>query len=220
MTPVFKSRLKVLVIIHTCFSLAGCATPAAWRLAEKQANKPPTHWSIEHVDFASTSGPDDLRLCVRVRETYDSDRKPVAATVTLDLEKLVERAHITDGSASPGKKLKLGCDPELQTGERSVPIVHKQSDAEDSEPDLVQYPADELTVFVLERAEQNSILIAAPSGENVPGKQIAVSAQHSEDSATNAGYLLMPFAVVVDIAIVTLAAVGCLVAAFGGGACM
>ncbi len=204
-----KPRLKVYIAFYICFNVAGCATPAAWRYAEKQANEPPTYRSITDVYFAALRGPDELRLCVLA--SPGSTGEPSPATLKINLEKvsksLTERpitkhdnTSLAYNSIGEGSKLRNKCEPALQGAEALISIVRIQQEGTDLTGALQQLAPEELTVFVLEQNGKSHIVVGS-TGQDFPGLKHESFIAHAEENASKAGYLLVPFAVIGDVVI-------------------
>ena len=203
-----KPRLRVFVSLYVCFNIAGCATPAAWKYAEKKANAPPTYISITDVYFGALRGQERLRLCVLAREGITEEPSP--ATLTFNLEKLKrlngsattnhDHTSLAHGSIIEGSKLKNKCEPELDDDEKSISIVRVQVEGEELSSAIQQQLPEELTVFVLEQNGKTHFALGSPD-QDFSGLNNETFNIHAEDNASNAGYVLVPFAVVVDVAI-------------------
>lgn len=223
----FKPRLKVLVSLYVCFNITGCATPVAWKSAEKKANLPPTYSSITDVYFAALRGQERLRLCVLAREGIKEEPSP--ATLIINLEKIKnltgsgptshDHTSLAHGSISEGSALKNKCEPELKDDERSISIVRVQVEGEELSSAIQQQSPEELTVFVLEENGKTYFALGSPE-HDIPGLQNKAFNTHAEDNASNAGYVLVPFAVVVDVVIGVVILVGFFACALLGGDCL
>ena len=225
-----KPKLKVCLALYICFNVAGCATPAAWRYAEKQANEPPTYQSISDVYFAALSGPDQLRLCVLTRA--GSTAEPSPATLKINLEKisksLTERdltrhdnTSLAYNSIGEGSKLRNKCEPALQGAEELVSIERIQVEGTDLTSALQQLAPEELTVFVLDQNGKSHIVIGS-TDQDFPGLKNEAFSAHAEDNASKAGYVLVPLAVVADAVIAVAIVIGAMFYGFicvAGGGC-
>jgi len=226
-----KTRLKVYFVLYICINVAGCATPAAWKYAERKANELPTYRGLTDVYFAAFRSPDQLRLCVLVRA--DNMEEPSPATLNIDLEKVSESLtsrgetkHDTTSRAlnsiSVGSKLSNKCKPALQSGEEPVPIERIQVKETELSGALQQLAPEELTVFVLKQTNQSHMVIGS-TDQDFPGLNTEAFSAHAEDNSSNAGYVLVPLAVVADVVIIAAAVIGiavfCLVAAMADGLC-
>jgi hypothetical protein len=223
---IWKPAFKMCAAFYIYFNLAGCATPAALEYAEKKANEPPTYSSITDVYFAALRGQGRLRLCVLAHE--GSMEEPSPATLIINLEKV---KRLTDGgstshgytnlahsSISEGSELKNKCEPDLKGGEKSISIVRVQVEGEELSSAIQQRSSEELTVFVLEQNGRTFFALGSPD-EDFPGLKYKAFNAHAEDEASNAGYVLVPFAVVADVAIGVAILVGFFACALGGGNC-
>jgi len=225
-----KPRLKVYVALYICFNVAGCATPAAWKYAEKQANEPPTYRSITDVYFAALRGPDQLRLCVLARA--GSTGEPSPATLKINLEKisksLTERdltrhdnTSLAYNSIGVGSKLRNKCEPAQQGAEELVSIERIQVEGTDLTSALQQLAPEELTVFVLDQNGKSHIVIGS-TDQDFPGLKNEAFSAHAEDNASKAGYVLVPLAVVADAVIAVAIVIGAMFYGFicvAGGDC-
>jgi hypothetical protein len=222
----FKPKLKVFVSLYVCFNLAGCATPAAWKYAEQKANESTTYSSITDVYFAALRGQDRLRLCVLARKGIEEEPSP--ATLIVNLEKIKslinggatshKQTSLAHGSISEGSELKNKCEPELEGDERSISIVRVQVEGEELSSAIQQQSPEELTVFVLEQNDKTYFAFGSPD-QDFPGLKNETFNTHAEDNASNAGYVLVPFAVVADIVIGVFILLGFTICAVGGGDC-
>ena len=221
-----KPRFKVCLALYICFNVAGCATPAAWEYAENMANERPTYSSITDVYFAALRGQERLRLCVLARESITEEPSP--ATLIINLEKIksltdggaTSRDHtsLAHGSISEGSELKNKCEPELEGDERSISIVRLQVEGEELSSAIQQESPEELTVFVLEQNGKTYFALGSPD-QDFPGLKNEAFNTHAEDNASNAGYVLVPFAVVADVVIGVVILLGLFICALGGGNC-
>jgi len=225
-----KPRLKVYVALYICFNVAGCATPAAWKYAERQANEPPTYRSITDVYFAALRGPDQLRLCVLARAGSTGEASP--ATLKINLEKisksLAERGatrhdniSLAYNSIGVGSKLRNKCEPALQGAEELVSIERIQVEGTDLTSALQQLATEELTVFVLDQNGKSHIVIGS-TDQDFPGLKNEAFSAHAEDNASKAGYVLVPLAVVADAVIAVAIVIGAMFYGFicvAGGGC-
>lgn len=222
-----KPKYKIFVSLYLCFNIAGCATPAAWKYAENMANEPPTYSSITDVYFAALRGQERLRLCVLARESITEEPSP--ATLIINLEEIKnltgsgatshDHTSLAHGSISEGSKLKNKCEPELKGDERSIPIVRVQVEGEELSNAIQQQSSEELTVFVLEQNDKTYFALGSPE-QDFPGLKNEAFNTHAEDNASNAGYVLVPFAVVADIVIGVVILVGFFACALLGGDCL
>ena len=220
-------KYKIFVSLYLCFNIAGCATPAAWEYAENMANEPPTYSSITDVYFAALRGQERLRLCVLVYDSFKEEPSP--ATLLINLEKIRsltdsgatshDRTSLAHGSISEGSELKNKCEPELEGDERSIPIVRVQVGGEELSSAIQQQSPEELTVFVLEQDDKTYFALGSPE-QDFPGLKNEAFNTHAEDNASNAGYVLVPFAVVADVVIGVVILVGFFVCALLGGDCI
>lgn len=222
------SLFKTLILL-ALFVLAGCFTPEAWEIAKKQANKPPTVRSIDDVYFAAFRGPDRLRLCVLADVSAHGAEEPSPATLLVSLEKISKDLVARDATGNDttrlyhnpigvGSKLRGECEPALQGEEELVPIVRIPVEATDSTIALQQLTPEELTVFVLEQ-DGRSYFVIGSNDQDFPGLNLEAFNAHAKDNASKAGYVLVPFAVVVDVAIGIIAVIACLPMALAGGQC-
>jgi hypothetical protein len=83
---------------------------------------------------------------------------------------------------------------------------------------LQQESPAELTVFVLEQNNKTYFALGSPE-QDIPSLNNKAFHTHAEDNASNAGYVLVPFAVVADVVIGVFILVGFFVCAVGGGDC-
>ena len=221
-----KARLKVYISLYTCFNVAGCATPAAWEYAERQANELPTYRSITDVYFAALRDPDQLRLCVLAHT--DSTEEPSPATLIINLEKIKsltnggatshDHTSLAHNSIGEGSELKNKCEPELEGDERSVSILRVQVEGEELSSAIQQQSPEELTVFVLEQNGKTYFALGSPN-QDLPGLKNVAFSTHAEDNASNAGYMLVPFAVVADVVLGVVILLGSFIWALGGQNC-
>ncbi len=220
---ILNSRFIMLILL-ALFTLAGCVTPEAWKYAKRQANEQPTYRGITDVYFAAFREPDQLRLCV-LAPVYSTE-EPSPATLKINLEKisksLAERGETRhdntnryDNSIGVGSKLINKCEPTLQDAEELVPIVRIPVEGTDLNIALQQLAPEELTVFVLEQDGKSHFVIGS-NDQDFPGLNREAFSAHAKDNASKAGYVLVPFAVVVDAVILTIFAFACLLT---GGNC-
>ena len=219
-------RLKACLALYLCFNVAGCATPAAWEYAENMANERPTYSSITDVYFAALRGQERLRLCVLARESIMEEPSP--ATLIINLEKVKslinggatshDHTSLAHGSISEGSELKNKCEPELEGDERSISIVRVQVEGKELSSAIQQQSPEELTVFVLEQNGKTYFALGSPD-QDFPGLKNEAFNTHAEDNASNAGYVLVPFAVVADVVIGVVMVLGLFLCIFGGGEC-
>ncbi len=220
-----RTRFKVYAALYVCFNVAGCATPAAWKYAERQASEPPTYRGLTDVYFAALRGPDQLRMCVLART--DSTEEPSPATLNINLEKisksLTERVaprpdstSLAHKSIGEGSKLTNKCEPVLQDEEELVSIERIRVEGTDLTSALQQLAPEKLTVFVLEQSDKSHIVIGSPD-QDFPGLGHEAFSAHAEDNASKAGYVLVPLAVVADAVLAVAIVIG---AFFYGILCM
>jgi len=219
-----KPRLRACLALYISFNVAGCATPAALEYAGNMANERPTYSSITNVYFAALRGEKQLRLCVLAREYINE--QPFPATLIIDLEKLKsltdsgatghDHTRLAHGSISEGSELKKECEPELDSDERSIPIVRVQVKGEELSSAIQQQTPEELTVFVLKQNDKTYFALGSPELD-FPGLKNTAFNAHTEDNASNAGYVLVPFAVVADVVIGVAILAAVFVCALGGG---
>jgi hypothetical protein len=207
-------RLVSCMILSICifFNVAGCATPAALRYADRQANEPPTYRTILDVNFAALHGPDQLRLCVLIPADSTGESSP--ATLKINLAKISEsltergttshdNTSFADSSIGVGSKLRNECEPALQGAEEMISIVRIQLEGTDLVSALQQLAPEELTVFVLEQNGKSHIVVGSPD-QDFPGMNHEAFNAYAEDNASKAGYLLVPLAIVADVVIVAV----------------
>lgn len=210
-----KPRHKIFVSLYVCFNIAGCATPAAWKYAEKQANQPITYNSITDVYFAALRGQDRLRMCVLAREGITEEPSP--ATLIINLKKVKsltdsgvtshDQTSLAHGSISEGSELKNRCEPELEGDEKLISIVRVQVEGEELSSAMQQQAPEELTVFILERKDKTYFALGSPDLD-FPNLKNEAFNTHAEDNASDAGYVLVPFAVVADVVMLAVILVG------------
>ena len=221
-----KLGQKVVVCVIICFYVGACATPAAWEYAENMANEPPTYNSITDIYFAALRGQERLRLCVLARE--NSMEEPSPATLIINLEQIKsltnagaenhDQNSLAHSSISEGSKLKNKCEPELEGDEKSISIVRVQVEGEELSSAIQQQSPEELTVFVLAQKDRTHFALGSPD-QDFPGLKNAAFNAHAEDNSSNAGYVLVPFAVVADVVLGVVVFFGYIVCAFAGGNC-
>ncbi len=218
LSKLLKPGLKVCITLGACLILAACATPAAWRFAEKQAEEPPTYRGIDDAYFAALRSPNRLRLCVLAGDGKGGEPSP--ATLKIDLQKysnyLADRGtaqhnntSLAYNSIGVGSKLTNQCEPVLQEGEELISIERIPVDGNDLTGALQQLAADKLTVFVLEQNGQNHIAVISP-GQDYPGLNQEAFSAHVKNNASKAGYILLPFAVFADVVLGVLYLTGCI----------
>ena len=221
-----KTRLKVYLAFYISINVAGCATPAAWEYAENMANEPPTYSIITDVYFAALRSQERLRLCVLARDSIKEEPSPATLIINLEEIKSLTDADATShdhtslahGSISEGSELKNKCEPELEDDERSIPIVRVQVEGEKMSSAIQQQSTEELTVFVLEQNDKTYFALGSPE-QDFPGLKNETFNTHAEDNASNAGYVLVPFAVVADVVIGVVILLGLFICALGGKNC-
>lgn len=213
---ILPSHFKLLILL-ALLTLAGCVTPEAWRYAESKANEPLTYRSITDVYFAAFRAPDQLRLCV-LAPVYSTE-EPSPATLIIKLEKfsksLIERGatshdntSLHDNSIGVGSELINKCEPALQDVEELVPIVRIPVEGTDLTIALQQLASEELTVFVLEQDGKSHFVIGS-NEQDFPGLNREAFSAHAKDNASKAGYVLVPFAIVVDAVIAAFYIMAC-----------
>ena len=225
-SKILKTRLKVYLVFYICINVAGCATPAAWNYAEKKANEPPTYSNITDVYFAALRGQERLRLCVLAREGFIEEPSP--ATLIINLVKVKsltvggstshDYTNLAHSSISEGSELKNKCETDLEGDEKSISIVRVQVEGEELSSAIEQQSPEELTVFVLEQNGSTYFALGSPD-EDFPGLGNKAFNAHAEDEASNAGYALVPFAVVADVVIGFVILVGFMACGMAGGDC-
>jgi len=191
------------------------------------ANERPTYSSISDVYFAALRGHGRLRLCVLAHEYINEEPSP--ATLIINLEKIEsltdsgatshDHTSLAHGSISEGSELKNKCETELDVDERSIPIVRVQVEGEELSSAIKQQSPKELTVFVLEQNEKTYFALGSPELD-FPGLKNEAFNTHSEDNASNAGYVLVPFAVAADVVVGVVILAGFLVCGLFGGICI
>ena len=219
-----KPGHKIFVSLYVCFNITGCATPAAWEYAKNMANEPPTYSSITDVYFAALRGQERLRLCVLARGGTMEEASP--ATLKINLEKIKsltnggaashDQTSLAHGSISEGAELKNKCKPELEGDERAISIVRVQVEGEELSSAIQRQSPEELTVFVLEQNGKTYFALGSPD-QDIPGLKDKAFNTHAEDNASNAGYVLVPFAVVADVVIGAVILLGMLICAIAAG---
>lgn len=101
-------------------------------------------------------------------------------------------------SIGVGSKLTSKCKATLLNAEELVPIVRVPVEGMDLTNPLQQLAPEELTVFVLEQDDKNHFVIGSTDQE-FPGLSQEAFSAYAENNKSNAGYVLVPFAVATDV---------------------
>jgi hypothetical protein len=93
-----------------------------------------------------------------------------------------------------------------------------QVEGEELSSAIQQQSPEELTVFVLEQNGKAYFALGSHN-QDFPGLKNVAFSTHAEDNASNAGYVLVPFAVVADVVIGVVILLGSFICALGGKNC-
>lgn len=218
------------ISIYVIASLVGCATPTILNSASEYSNRESKYWAIDDVTFAAIHDRRFVRLCVKLQrpseealteikldlnniDTQLKDQSDSVVSISnqeslryleenrpADLAASVESSDIKDSAT----KHYISCDLSLRENEQQLEIIKMKIEGENLSVFINEAKLeakDEPALFILNKDSRNYLAFGASASE-YPNLSKHVMRCYGEDQRRHSIYLLVPFAIVIDAAMI------------------
>ena len=198
----------MLFTLYSCICLVGCVTPKALEYAERTGEKETHHWNIKAIKFAAIRDNRFVRLCLELSSPTDA----TTTELQIDLQQVTEQLNAQDdvvGALKDGVNTESSlCSLELEADEKPLAASVIHSDAADMAQalqGLEHWSMDGPVVSLLNYQSESYLVIGAPEGMYEGLEQHALGSYTEIETHYNSSiFILLPLAIAVDAAIISV----------------
>ena len=206
MLSALGSRIRTLFAIYCCICLVGCVTPKVIEYTEATGSKEALQWKVNSVTFAAIRNNRQVRMCVELSSANQRSKTEIIIDLQQLTEQLNAQGRITGGLEDGVNSESSLCSPELDTGEKALPVSEIHSDAQDlveALQSLGRLPLEEPVVYLLHHMSESYLVFGMPSGMYEGLDKHAIGS-YSETEIHYSGsiFILLPLALAVDAVII------------------